>query len=385
MKLAFNIAARFLKFNKGQTVLIILGIAIGVSVQIFIGLLIQGLQAGLIDKTIGGSPQITVQATKEEKVIEDYASLLAEIEGADSRIKDVSVSAESPGFISFGDFVDPVLLRGFDLTQSEGIYHFSEKITEGTLPVDKEALVGVNLQEELGLKLGDTVTINTATGSQAELKISGFFDFKVAAINKSWIITNLSTTQGIFDFSSAVTSIEMKVTDVFAADVIALAVENELNNPKLVVENWKDQNAELLSGLNGQSVSSIMIQVFVLIAVVLGIASVLAITVIQKSKQIGILKAMGIKDAVASLIFLFQGLILGIFGAIAGILLGLFLCISFTKFALNPDGTPVIPLYINYGFIAFSGAIALFSALGASLIPARTSSKLSPIEVIKNG
>ncbi len=150
------------------------------------------------------------------------------------------------------------------------------------------------------------------------------------------------------------------------------------------MENWKDQNEELLGGLNGQSVSSIMIQVFVLISVTLGIASVLAITVVQKSKQIGILKAMGIKDRDASKIFLYEGLLLGIAGAIMGIIFGIALMLVFTKFALNPDGTPIIPLYLDYKFIALSGSIAVVSASLAALIPARSSSKLEPIEVIKN-
>ncbi len=207
----------------------------------------------------------------------------------------------------------------------------------------------------------------------------------MAAINKSWIITELSTAQGILGYEDAVTAIEMKVKDVFEADILDAKLSSALMDDGLVIDNWKAQNEELLSGLNGQSISSIMIQVFVLIAVVLGIASVLAITVIQKSKQIGILKAMGIKDLTTSFIFLFQGLILGIIGAVVGIAFGLGLCISFTKFALNPDGTPVIPLYINYSFILFSGGVAIASAIVASLIPARRSLKLDPIEVIRNG
>jgi lipoprotein-releasing system permease protein len=127
-----------------------------------------------------------------------------------------------------------------------------------------------------------------------------------------------------------------------------------------------------------------MIQVFVLISVLLGIASVLAITVIQKSKQIGILKAMGIRNSTTSYIFLFEGLILGFFGAILGILLGLGLSFAFTKFALNPDGTPVIDLYISYPFIAFSGLIAVIASVLAALFPAIRSSKLNPIDIIRN-
>ena len=176
----------------------------------------------------------------------------------------------------------------------------------------------------------------------------------------------------------------MQTTDLFNADVIASNLSSTLGND-LKVTNWKDDNAELLSGLNGQSVSSIMIQVFVLISVVLGIASVLAITVLQKSKQIGILKAMGIKDKDASLIFLFEGLILGVIGAFIGVALGLLLGFMFSKFALNPDGTPVVKLFFDFKFIAFSAVIAVLSSTIAALIPARRSSKLNLLEVIKNG
>ena len=149
--------------------------------------------------------------------------------------------------------------------------------------------------------------------------------------------------------------------------------------------NWKIQNEQLLSGLTGQSASSIMIQVFVLLAVLLGIASVLAISVVQKSKQIGILKAMGIQNRDASLIFLFQGLILGVIGGVIGTGLGLSFSYLFSTFVKNPDGTPLVPFYFDAGFVSISVVIAIASSTFAALIPARKSSKLNPIEVIKNG
>ena len=125
-------------------------------------------------------------------------------------------------------------------------------------------------------------------------------------------------------------------------------------------------------------------QLFVMVSVLLGIASVLAITVVQKSRQIGILKAMGIQDRAASQIFLLQGFMLGIAGAILGVLLGLGLAFAFTKFAVNPDGNPVVPLFIDPAFIAFSASFAIVVSTLAALIPARRSSNLSPIEVIRN-
>lgn len=159
---------------------------------------------------------------------------------------------------------------------------------------------------------------------------------------------------------------------------------NYYKNYDIRVDNWKNQNEQLLSGLQGQSISSIMIQVFVMISVILGIASVLAITVMQKSKQIGILKAMGITNRTSGYIFLFEGFVLGILGALLGIGLGLGLSVAFTKFALNTDGTPVVPLFINSSFITLSGAIAVIASMCAALIPAIRSSKLNPIDIIRN-
>jgi lipoprotein-releasing system permease protein len=386
MKLAFKIALRFLKSSKGQTILITLGIAIGVSVQIFIGSLIQGLQKSLVDKTIGSSSQITVVSNKDEITIDNWQDKLMKIKESDSRIQNLSPAADAAAFIETDKKSVPILLRGAILKDADKIYKFKEKLIAGTMPsAENEVLVGKELKEELKLKIDDKIIIFTPKGQKQEATVKGFYDLKVANINKSWVITDLSTIQKIFGFDQKITSIEMQLTDVFAADVIAGKVKAKLSDETLKVLNWKDQNKELLSGLSGQSISSIMIQVFVLISVILGIASVLAIAVLQKSKQLGILKAMGIKDRTASMIFLLQGLILGIMGALLGILFGLGLAYSFTKFALNPDGTPVIALYIDSKFIIVSGIIAVLSATLASLIPAIKSSKLNPIEVIKNG
>ena len=107
----------------------------------------------------------------------------------------------------------------------------------------------------------------------------------MASLNKSWLISSISTSQGVGKLGDSVTSIEMQVEEVFKADEDATAIASALADAKLDVTNWKAQNADLLTGLNGQSISSIMIQVFVIIAVSLGIASVLAITVVQKSRD----------------------------------------------------------------------------------------------------
>lgn len=385
MRLSFTIALRFLKSGKGQTLLIILGISVGVAVQLFIGSLIQGLQASLIDTTIGSSSHITIVPANGKTSIKDWERAMYEAGISDSNIINISAVAEGSATIDYDDTA-PVLVRGFVVDDADKIYKFSEGLYEGRMPVKKdEAIIGKDLALKSNTKINDEITLILPSGNVTRLEVTGLFDLEVSSLNESWVVTTIETAQDMLSLDSSVTKIEMQVKKVFTADETAKDLAYNLSVNDVEVENWKDQNQSLLSGLNGQSVSSYMIQVFVLVAVLLGISSVLAISVVQRSKQIGILKAMGIKDRDSSLIFVFQGFMLGIVGAVFGIILGFVLLWFFTKFAVNPDGSPIVPIYINIGFITLSGMFAVCSAVAASLIPARLSSRLNPIEVIKNG
>ena len=396
MKLSFRIALRFLLSSKGQTILIALGIAIGVSVQIFIGSLIEGLQISLLDSTIGKSAHITVSALEKNDPVNNYQDILNEIDAQYSEVTKLSPTITQGAFIRTGDKTNPIVFRGFELEKADKIYDFSGTLLENSrLPnatsdpsslTGNEVIIGYKIAEDFGIEIGETVEIITAEGNIFEVIVTGTFDIKVAALNQSWVIGTLDAAKEIFGYEQTqVSSIEMQIKEPFDADLISEKMTQSLKFDGVLYDNWKAQNEQLLSGLSGQSTSSLMIQVFVIISVVLGIASVLAITVLQKSRQLGILKAMGITDRLSSLVFLFQGFMLGVLGAIFGIILGYGLLFSFTKFALKPDGSPVVPIYINYQFMMLSGFIAISASTLAAIIPALKSKKLSPIEVIKNG
>lgn len=385
MKLAFSIATRFLKSSKGQTLLIVIGITIGVAVQIFIGSLIDGLQASLVDRTIGSSSQVTISNESNENYFEDNDDLINDL-NEDERIAAVSKSMDGSGFLMEEDDTFPVLMRGFEFNEANDIYEFPDRLVEGDLPAsDNEVMIGTLLSEDVGLELGDTIDFTTPTGEMAQVEVVGIFDLRVANLNESWVISELETVQTIFEEEGNISAIETQVNDVFEADVIAEDIETNVASLGLETTNWKDQNEELLSGLTGQSISSYMIQVFVLVAVLLGISSVLAISAVQKSRQLGILKAMGIKDKTAGQIFLFQGFLLGTIGGILGTGLGIGLMFGFSTFVRNPDGTALVPFYLDLGFVGLSVIIAIVASTFAAFIPAKNSSRLNPIEVIKNG
>lgn len=386
MKLAFSIAIRFLKSSKGQTLLILIGIAIGVAVQVFIGSLITGLQTSLVNTTIGSSSQITIMDEDKENYFEDNNQLFNEL-ADDSRFSVVSKAFDGNGFIiKEDDETLPMLFRGFELDAANGIYHFDESLVEGSLPDEEnEVVLGTVVAEEQNIEVGDTVEFLIPPNEISELEIVGIFDLGVSSLNESWMVAELETAQQLFNEEGQISAIETQINEVFESDVIAEDIAGNIQSYGLTTSNWQEENEQLLSGLSGQSISSYMIQVFVLIAVLLGIASVLAISAVQKSKQLGILKAMGIKDRTAGLIFLFQGFLLGTAGAILGAAAGVGLMYAFSVFVKNPDGTSLVPFYADWVFIGGSVLIAVIASTFAAFIPAKNSSRLNPIEVIQNG
>ncbi len=392
MNLPLSIALRFFRRSKSQTILIVIGISIGISVQIFVGLLLQSLQSSLLNNFVGNSSQITIESDTENPYIEGYEGIIEDLEEFDE-LTGIAAAADRPATIQDGLKTRNVLLRGFNIDDADPIYNIAPRIYEGEeASGDLEAIIGKELNDELDLDTDDTLTIfgivkkgedNMAVNRT--FKIVGFFDFESEGINNQWIITTIESVQEMFNMNKTVTSIEMQVEEdlLYEADEIADDIDKELDleDDGLKISNWIDENQQLLNGLQSQGLSSLFIQAFVLISVVIGISSVLAISVVQKQQQLGILKAMGITNRSASLIFLFQGLILGIFGAIGGIVLGIFFLWGFTQ----ASASDFIVIQYNPIFILASAAIIIGSSVLAAVSPAIKSSKLNPIEVIRGG
>ena len=385
MVLAFKIAVRFLSHGRTQSILILVGIAIAISIQVFVGILIDSLQRTIVDRTIGNSPHVTVKSDTDVNTIRGWEKIIYEIEHI-NQVKAYAPSATGNAFVRKDTRNLPVLVRGFPFPAADRIYGISSAIYDGREYSSRgEVLLGRELHEELDLSVGDKLVVSIPGNGNVILTVSGLYDLGVASINRTWLFTYLDTAQEIFDFGGRVTSIEMKVSDVFKADAVASQLGKKLDNDEVVIENWKDQNEELLSGLEGQRISSAIIQIVIVASVVIAIASVLAISVLQKSPEIGILKAMGINDINASLIFLYEGFLLGFLGSLAGILLGIGLLFAFITFTTAPGARPVVDLYFEYMFIVRSWGIAILAATFAGVIPARRSLKLNPIDVIREG
>ncbi|MRR12354.1 ABC transporter permease, partial [bacterium] len=359
----------------GQSALIMAGIAVGIATQIFVGSLITSLQADLIDTTVGSSPHITLTAPDAGSVPVEIAVEAPKTEPLITTA--IPVRSFSAIYAAEENSV-PLSATASDPADLDTIYKLSDKMAEGDYRLDdSEILVGTAFAENNSVGVGDTITLLLPDGGTAELTVSGIFDLGQQAANERFAFTNAETGRKALGMTEGECSaVEIQLSDVFASADVAPALAEEFD---VEAVDWQSQNEELLSGLSAQSGSSIMIQGFVLVAVALGIASTLAISAVQKTRQIGILKAIGMGDAAAARIFLWQAALLGVGGTLGGIALGYGLIALFglvpVPFSIRPEPT----------FIAISAAIGIAVALASSVIPARSTSRLDPIEVIQNG
>ncbi|PRR76496.1 ABC transporter permease [Clostridium thermopalmarium] len=384
MLTSFKIASRFLRKSKIQTLIIIMGIAIGVSVQIFIGLLSQGLDKSLLSKVAGSFVHINITSSKGS--IESWEDIERKIKAVDKNINIVSPVIEHNAFINTNNKKQNIQVRGFLPQDLNTLYDMKNKIYEGKM-ISKsgQALIGKDLGDKLGLKIGDKINVVNFQGKNVEVIVVGFYNLGAVKLNSIWVITDLKTAQDIADSGNKITSFELSTNDAYNADNIANNIKNSIKNNDLKIENWKDQNKLIASAIIGQKICSVIIQFFVLLASVLSIMSILNISVVQKYKQIGILKAMGIKDGSAALIFLLQAFILGLVGTAVGVLLTLLYIKGFNRYIVTSDGKPIVDIIINNRFIIISSLIAVAASTLAAVFPAIKSLKLTPVEVIKNG
>jgi lipoprotein-releasing system permease protein len=152
----------------------------------------------------------------------------------------------------------------------------------------------------------------------------------------------------------------------------------------LQVESWMQANEELLVALRSQSASSNLIQIFVTLAVAIGIASVLVVSVVQRSREIGILRAMGVSRKRILRVFLIQGAVVGLFGSLVGGAMGSGLSLAFMNLAASPNGEPLFPLLLTPALLGGAGAIAIVTGLAAAFMPALRAAKLDPVAAIRN-
>jgi len=399
------VALRYLRDQGAQTALILAGIGVGVGVIIFLSALITGLQESIIERTLGSQAHIIVRAPEEAprllppvsgelqavtverppqrvRVIDGWQEVEAGLRGTPG-IVGVAPTVTGPAIAVRGQGSIAISVRGIELESYQTIVDVEERLVDGRFDLSgARAVVGLELARKFGIGVGGRLRIQAAGERGGVYTVSGIFDYNSNALNETLVFVSLRGAQTLFDLDGGVSALELTGTDIFAAEGTALRIADRTG---LQAESWMTQNGDLLVGLRSQSMSSVMIQVFVILAVALGIASVLAVSVVQKAREIGILRATGTRAASVTRIFLIQGAVLGVLGSLIGIALGTFLALFFASMARNPDGSATFPVALTPLLYGRSVAVALTVGLLAAVLPARDANRMDPATVIRNG
>jgi lipoprotein-releasing system permease protein len=398
MWVEWNLALKFLREGGVQTTLIVIGIGVGTSVIVFITALITGLQDNLIERTLGTQAHVKIQPQEEVNriwpppgdavllTIEDrraqrLRSILnwPEVVAAVERLPGVTAVSPvvaGPALGTRGAAVKSVAVLGIDPPRYERIVSISEYLVEGTVRVGAgDALIGSELADELGLGVGDKLRVEAGGGRDAVLNVAGIFALGVSELDARYVYVDLQQAQALLDLPGGVTVIDVTLADIFAAESAADRIGRLT---KLKAESWIETNAQLVNGLRSQSLSTVMISVFVALSVAFGIASVLAVSVVQRTREIGILRAMGSPRRQIERVFLLQGGVLGLLGSMAGAAAGFALVWLF-----NTAGPGLFPIPLAPWLIPSSMAIATVVGVLSAAAPARRAARLPPVEAIR--
>jgi lipoprotein-releasing system permease protein len=292
-------------------------------------------------------------------------------------VKAVSPVVSGPAFARRGNAVESVALVGMDPVRYQRIIPVGQDIVAGSLRVGAgDAVIGQLLADDLGVRVGDKFRLVAGEGREAVLNIAGIFELGVRELDQRYVYLDLKQTQSLLDLPGGVTVIDLTVDDLFGASAVAARIAQLTG---LKAESWMQSNAQLMNALSSQSLSTAMISFFVAVSVAFGIASVLSISVVQRTREIGILRAMGTRRGQMLKIFLVQGAVLGLGGSALGALAGYGLVWVFNSFGPGLFYIPVAPI-----LVPMAVALATLTGTLAAAVPARRAAHLDPVVAIRH-
>ncbi len=395
----WTIAISFLREGRAQSIMITVGVAVGVAVIVFVTALMQGLQSNIIQRTLGTQAHIrllspddvnqiiapaagTLQLLQEDKrpqrlrSINNWQQITATLDQL-PLLTAVSPVVSGPAFAQRGDALESVALVGIDVERYQKIIPLKEYLISGQLRVGAdEVLIGSQLAEDLGVQVGSKLRLDTGQQNSAVVNIAGIFELGVRELDARYVYLDLKQAQSLLSLPGGVTVIDLTVADIFEAENVAEQVGRLTS---LQAESWIKTNAQLMNAISAQSLSTSMIIVFVAISVAFGIASVLSVSVVQRTREIGILRATGATRQQILRIFLFQGAMFGLLGSVLGSVASYALVWVFNNFG---PGLFYIPVSINLIMLAL--LLAILTGVLAAAIPARRAAVLDPVEAIRH-
>lgn len=400
----WTVALRFLREGGMQTVLIVAGSTAGIAVIVFMTGFLTDLQDDLIRRTLGVQPHIVIRAAEEisrplapaggdtlalpqvqartqrPRSVDQWQALREQLEHTPG-IRAVSPVASGPGLVARGDTSKAITVQGIVPDRYAAVTRLDTKIVRGEFRLNPgDVMLGTDLAKDLGAAVGDKVRISTPTSAGDAYRITGIYDLGQRALNRAYVFVTLPAAQALLALPGGVSNLELSIDDLFGAEALARTLQSGMPHE---VESWMRANSQLRTALNNQTVMTLLIRFFLALVVAIGVASVLVVSVVQKTKEIGILRAMGTTRGRILRVFLLQGALIGAAGAFFGCIFGYGLTALMSRVVRADDGALLFAPHLTPALYAYTLVVAMVLGLVAAVMPARRAARLDPAQAIR--
>jgi lipoprotein-releasing system permease protein len=422
MKKSFElfVARRYLTAKGKDTFLSVItlisigGVTVGVMTLVVVMSVMNGFEIDLREKILGTTAHITVLHIGREG-INDYPVVAAKVEGIDG-VEAVAPFVYVEGILSSKHDSIGAVIRGVDMESHRNISTIEDKIVEGTMDFDaaKESgleaklggyvppadgiVLGVELARNLGVDINDTVTLISpqvvwnplapVPPKMKNFRVVGIFDVGMFEFDSSLAYIDLKTAQDFLAIPAKVNGLEVKVEDVYAAPTVSARINEAVGLPYFA-RDWTVTHEQLWTMLALERHTMFIILSLIILVAAFNILSTLIMIVIEKTGEIGIMKAMGATNGAVVRIFVLKGLIIGTVGTTLGLAAGLVLCkvlekYQFVKLPAEVYAMRTLPVVVQPTDVLMICVIALAISVAATIYPAWRAARLEPVEAIQH-
>jgi lipoprotein-releasing system permease protein len=400
MMFALRVALRYLTANRGQTLLLIGGVAVSVVVFVFITALINGLAINLTNQITGQIAHVELEpqrriarvlssderfaaqpvSTFQRQQIRNWQQI-AQLAEQMPHVISVSPDVSGNGFLVRGAAVKAVSVQGIAPDKIDAITPITKYIIEGSSDLSSGGLlVGADLAEDLGLRAGVPVLLRSDRGVERLIPVAGIFKIGLASLDQRVAMISLNVARPLFALPDGVSMISIKLDDPQQAESVAAQLQAMT---RLKVTPWQEKNRNLQDALNAQGSTGGLIRGFAIIAILITITSSLLLSTVRRKAEIGIMRSFGISRRFVASIFVLQGLIIGFVSSLIGAGLGYRLCLLMRDSLQRPNGEPLLPIAPDEGGYLLVIVLTTFGSGLAAILPARAAARIDPVEAIQ--
>ncbi len=411
MNLILDLARGMLRRRRRQTIVSVSGVALGVAFFIAIAALMRGFQTYFVNQIIDVAPHITIKdetrrppAQAAEIMVTDGAVQVHGVKPRD-RIRGIRAAGDKLAILEAMDGVAaaPVLqgqallrygardvsavITGIDPARHVRVSNIEKDMTAGRLEDLRSTangiVIGEGLAFKLGVQMGDTISAVSPVGVALSMKVVGLFRTGIQQVDQSNGFALLKVNQVLQDRPNVVNQILLRLADVTRAEPLARQIEARFGER---TESWEEQNQNILTVFVIQNAIMYSVTGAILLVAAFGIYNIISTVVFEKTRDIAILKSLGFTEGDIQRLFLVQGIIAGLLGAIAGCLLGALMVEALAQIRFNvntPAGNDRFILARDWRVYVAASIFAVLAAGIAAVIPARRASRLDPVQVVR--